>query len=321
MVYRGEFSEQDVATPEQLASAELDAFARNEGLVEMAQLFGAEELPEDRRQRLAVLQDVARNQWDFRKGAERQAVNWDNELLDDLESEQWKIIFGAASKLGMVENTEPENKNPDALVILGGANKAPYDRLRYGLEVVNDFGYITYLGSSRVVSDAERAKAAKYAPNAQTEFDLGCGAVETLLGGRAIEEVKTERDGDIWLTRVYQFERDGEAKHAYVLSTPQTIGARRANTYDNYRFFAGRAGLAENPGQSVVAVTTAFYSPAQHLSAVQELTAQYGTEVETIGHSAEYSGVVRKPAQLLQETKAAIDAAVRLESSLAGQSS
>lgn len=202
------------------------------------------------------------------------------------------------------------------LVILGGANKAPYDRLRYGLETVNDFGYVTYLGSSRVVSDAERAKAAGYAPNAQTEFDLGCGAVETLLGGEIIEEVKTERDGDVWLTRVYQFERDGAIKHAFVLSTPQTIGARRANTYDNYQFFAERAGLAENPYQHIVAVTTGFYNRGQHLPAVQELTARYSTEIETIGHSAEYSGVVRKPAQLLQETKAAIGAAVRLETLL-----
>lgn len=105
MTHGGEFLEQDLLTPEELASAELDAFAANEGLAEMAQLFGVEELPEDRHQRLAALQGIARNHWDFRKGAERQAVNWDNELLDDPESEQWKIIFGAADKLGMVENT------------------------------------------------------------------------------------------------------------------------------------------------------------------------------------------------------------------------
>lgn len=321
MTLRGEFSEQGLLTPEQLASAELDAFVMNEGLVEMAGLFGVEELPEDRRDRLRVLQDLAQDHWDFRKGAERQAVNWDNELLDDPESEQWKTIFEAADKLGLIENTEPQNKTPDALVILGGANKAPLDRLRYGLDAIDDFGYVAYLGSSRAVSDAERAKAIEYAPHAQTEFDLGCGAVETLLGGTAIEEVRTERDGDVWLTRVYQFEKDGVLKHAFVLSTPQTIGARRANTYDNYRFFAGRAGLAENPEQSIVAVTTGFYRSAQHLSAVQELTTCYGTQVETIGHSAAYSGVVRKPAQLLQETKAAIDAAVRLEALLASQNS
>lgn len=316
MTHRGEFLEQDLLTPEQMAGAELDAFAANEGLAEMAHLFGVPELPEGRSQRLATLQNVASSHWDFRKGSERQAVDWSHELLDDPESEQWRVIFNAANKLGMVENTEPANKNPDALVILGGANRAPLDRLRYGLDAVDSFGYVTYLGSSRAVSDAERAKVAEYAPNAQTEFDLGCGAVETLLGAEIIEEVKTERDGDVWLTRVYQFERNGETKQAFVLSTPQTIGARRATTYDNYRFFAGRAGLAENSDQSVVAVTTGFYNRGQHFPAVQELTAQYGTTVETIGHSAEYSGVVRKPAQLLQETKAAIDAAVRLETLL-----
>lgn len=321
MIRGGEFSEQGPVTPEQLASAELDTFVMNEGLSEMAQLFGVEELPEDRHERLCVLQDVARDHWDFRKGAERQAVDWNHALLDDPDSVQWQTIFGAADKLGLVENTEPENKNPDALVVLGGANKAPLDRLRYGIEAVHEFGYVTYLGSNRKVSDAERAKAAEYAPDAQTEFDLGCGAVETLLGAHATDEVRTERDGDVWLTRVYEFEKDGATKQAFVLGTPQTIGARRANTYDNYKFFSNRAELAENPDQHIVAVTTGFYSCGQHLPGVQELTARYGTKIETIGHSAEYSGVVRKPAQLLQETKAAIDAAVRLESLLASQSS
>lgn len=290
----------------------LEAFANNSGLAEIASLFGVAELPSDIAERLTVLQSLAAEHWDFRKGAERQVINWDNELLDQPDSEQWRTVFSAADKLGLVQSTEPANKTPDFLVILGGANKAPLDRLHYGLEKTDDFGQVAYLGSSRPLSDAEREKAKDYAPDAQTEFDLGCGAFETLLGARVVDEVIEVRNGDTWGMRLYEFEHNGETKHGFVLSTPQIIGERRATTYDNYKFFADRAELAASPEASVVAVTTGFYTQGQGIPAVEELTLPYGTRVETIGHDAAYSGVVRKPSQLLQETKSAIDAAVRL---------
>lgn len=306
-------------SPEALARQELDAFVNNPGLAEMAGLFGVEELPEGQKEKLSVLQKLAAEHWDFRKGAERQAVDWNDELLDKEDSEQWNIVFEAADKLGLVQDTEPLNKRPNSLVILGAANRAPLDRLRYGLEHVEDFDQVAYLGSSRPVSDAEREKAADYAPDAQTEFDLGCGAFETLLGAKMVDEIREVRGGDVWGMRLYEFERNGETKHGFVLSTPHQIGERRATTYDNYKFFADRAELANDPDHSVVAVTTGFYTAGQHFPAVQELTLSFGTKVETIGHSAEYSGVTRKPSQLLQETKSGIDAAVRLEQALAAK--
>lgn len=116
--------------------------------------------------------------------------------------------------------------------------------------------------------------------------------------------------------RLYEFERNDALHHGFVLSTPTTIEGQRANTYDNYKFFAERAALADEPHATVAAVTTGFYVPGQHLPGVEELTLRHGIRVETIGHSAEYSGVTRKPAQLLQETRAAIDAAYRLNQAL-----
>jgi hypothetical protein len=308
-------AEQELSS-EAKARQELEAFVNNPGLAEMAGLFGAEELPEGQTEKLAVLQQVAAEHWDFRKGAERQAVDWNDELLDQEDSVQWNIIFGAADKLGLVQDTGPQNNKPHSLVILGGANKAPLDRLRYGLEHIEDFNQVAYLGSTRPVSDAEREKAAEYAPRAQTEFDLGCGAFETLLGATLVDEVSEERGGDIWGMRLYEFVYNGQTKHGFVLSTPQKIGERRATTYDNYKFFADRAELADDPDHTVVAVTTGFYTAGQHLPGVQELTLKYGTVVETIGHSAVYTGATRKPSQLLQETKAAIDAAVRLQQAI-----
>lgn len=282
----------------------------------MASLFGTETLPENPAERLLALQKVATAHWDFRKGAERQAVDWNVEAIDQEGSEQWNTIFSAADKLGLVRDSEPQTKNPNSLVILGGANKAPFDRLRYGLEQVYNFEIAAYLGSTRPVSEAEREKAKDYAPTARTEAELGYGAFETLLGARMVDEVHEVRYGDVWGMRFYEFEYNGEIKNGFVLSTPQQIGARRATTYDNFSFFADRAELADNPDYSIVAVTTGIYTAGQHLPGVQELTLKYGTTVETIGHSAEYSGAVRKPSQLLQETKAAIDAAVRLQEAI-----
>jgi len=304
---------EQLLSPEAKARQELESFVKNQGLEEMARLFGVEKLPEDQSKKLLALQKIAKEHWDFRKGAERQAVDWNVELLDQEGSEPWNTIFTAADKLGLVQDTDPQNKKPNSLIILGGANKAPLDRLRYGLEHVEDFDQLVYLGSTRPVSDAEREKAVEYAPNAQTEFELGCGAFETLLGAKMVDEISEERDGDIWGMRLYEFEHNGEIKHGFVLSTPQQIGEHRATTYDNYKFFADRAELINDPEHTVVAVTTGFYSQGQHLPGVAELTLKYGTTIETIGHSAEYSGVKRKPSQLLQEIKSAIDAAVKLQ--------
>lgn len=308
--------QQDPNRGHELALQELESFIANPGFSNLAQLFGESRLPSEPADRLVTLSEIAATHWDFRRGAERQATDWDIAELDDPDSDVWKIIFDSATGLNMVHSTVPTITEPSYLAILGGANKAPYDRLRYGLGVVNDPGQIVYLGSSRPVSDAERAKALDYAPGAQTEFDLGCGAIETLLGAQRVDEVSEVRNGDVWGVRYYEYERDGKTRVAFALSTPQIIGAHRATTHDNYAFFANRAELTANPEETVVAVTTGLYVPGQHLPAVQQLTLPHGIRVETVGHDANYSGVVRKPAQLLQEIKTAIDRARELAAAL-----
>lgn len=314
-------SHEPTTDPAELAQEQLDQFLYNPALGELASLFGADVLPEVRGERLHALQELAAAHWDFRKGAERQAVDWNDEFIDQEGSEQWNTIFAAADKLGLVESSKPTNKRPNSLAILGGANRSPLDRLRYGLEVVEDFDQVAYLGSSRRLSDAEKEKAADYAPGAETEFDLGCGAFETLLGATMVDETRIDRNGDVWIMRIYEFERSGEVKKGFVLSTPQKIGERRATTYDNYRFFADAVELKDQPEHTVVVATNAFYTLMQGLPAAQELTVPYGTKVEVIGFDAAYGGATRKASQLLQEIKAGIDAAVRLNAALNPQDS
>jgi len=297
----------------ELAREELESFMANPGLADLADLFGVSDLPTSITEKIDVLQQIATEYWDFRKGAERQDVNWDDDLLDREDSRQRRIVLEAANKLGLVQNTVPLNTRPNTLAILGGANKSPLRRLMYGLGIVEDFDQVVYLGSSRSLPEAEKERTFDYAPEAQTEFDLGCSALEKVLSAEEIDEISIKRDGDIWGMKLYGFELRGQKKTAFALSTPQQIGQVRATTYDNYRFYADRAELANDPNHSVVAVTNAFYTKGQQLPAVQELTVPYGVQVETVGFSVDYDGTILKPCPLLMETKAAIDAAARLE--------
>jgi hypothetical protein len=298
----------------ELAEAELIRFVHNPGLAELASLYGVNKLPEDRTEKIAVLQAIAAKNWDFRKGKERQEVDWDNHYLDQEGSLQRNTVFAATDKLGLVQNTEPKNKHPNTLAILGGDNHAPFDRLKYGLSIVEDFDQLVFLGSSRKLSGTARTNAADYAPNAKTEFELGCGAIDKLLSAKVIDDIIVESEGDSLGLRLYEFERNDEVKYGFALNTPYRVGSdrHRATTYDNYRFFVYRVELDKNPDHSVVAVTTGLYTAEQQIPAIQELTLPYGTSVETVGYSAEYVGNIIKPTQLLQEIKAAIDAAVRL---------
>lgn len=281
--------------------------------MELSELYSKQLLATTVTGKLNQLQALAAEYWDFRKGVERQVTDWNDATLNQEGSVQWQHIFHAATQLGMVESSTPTNKHPDYLVILGGANRSPLDRLRFGIERVDSFAQLVYMGSDRPVSDAEREKAHDYAPDARTEFDLGCGAFETLLGAVPVKNVRVLRDGEEWGVSVYEFmDQNGDKKRAFALNSPQMIGENRATTYDNYAFLAETIGLEHYTDVSIVSVTTGFYVPAQHAPAIQQITLPYGVKVETIGHDAAYSEVKRLPTQLLQETKAAIDAYRRL---------
>lgn len=107
--------------------------------------------------------------------------------LGQQDSPAWKTVFAAARELGQVESSTPANQYPDYLLIPGGANMAPRQRLQYGLETVKDFGVLVYAGSSRLVPEDERRNASSYPGESYehrkelTEFDIGCAAFEKQL--------------------------------------------------------------------------------------------------------------------------------------------
>lgn len=307
------------------ASHELFMLLGNSGLDEMVELF-QEQLPDEKPERLDALQNIAASHWDFRKDVERQAVNWDETHLSDPDSPEGHIVFEAAAKLGMVESSAPKREHYDFLVIPGAANKAPWQRLKYALEQGVTYDQIVLLGCDRAVSDAERENAIDYASdNPQTEFDLMCAAAEKELdlikpndepGDELYEEtqlsgVDRQKEGRVrrYLTR--------EGNDVLVFSTFPIAGEQRANTSDSYRLMRFILGNQLGPQSSVLLSTNAFYKPFQHLDALRDLTLPSGAYVETIGFDAAYGGVSRKPSQLLQEAKSAINSAAKLSDALA----
>ena len=295
----------------EMAEYMLGTFVGNRGFDQLARLYDIE-LPSDPRERLATLQELAQ-QWDSRRGQERQAIDW-GEGLDPRVEE-------AARMIGLVESSRPLNITPKVGLVLGAANKAPYDRLRY-LQTVCDPALLAYAGSSRPVGVAEREKARAYALHPNDEFDLGGGAFRTVLGARLLRGGAGQRTGEDtrgWQEYAYT-DRSRRQRQAFALSTPFELtdagGKRRATTYDNLEAVATDPRLGLQAGDTVVQATTQIYAPAQHLVATEVLTLGHGIFVETVGHDAAFSGVTRTSRQYLQEIKAAVDAAVHLQAAI-----
>ncbi len=292
---------------------ELDYKVQDPAFDRLAGMFGAE-LPEGEG-RLGALQNVAAQYWDFRKGVERQAVDWDSELSDPA-SEQGRAIFRNAGGLGLVASSHPVLPEYDFGIVTGGANKSPWDRTRYIQEQGIQLGNVVLLGSNRPVNDAERAKVQEYAPEAVTEFDLMCGAAVKVFGQERFEEDRPKEVG---------YDHTGEARlRVYevpggpavtVFDAPAPVGKPRPNTVDTYTFMREYFG-SELADADVLVSTNAFYKPFQNVDALGSLSLPLGAQIETIGYDAAYGGVKRTPGQLLQETKSYIDSMARLDAAL-----
>lgn len=322
--------------PDQLkierAQAELATFADNPHLISIFEQAGCEIDPIDvgltdeeqnaaRANRLAAMQAFATEHWDARNGIERQSVDWGTKPAEE------SPYYGQFVQLGMVESSKTTRSEYDFLLVLGAANKAPLQRLQYGLEQGSTYDHIALLGAGRPVGEKESKIADTYAPGAKTEHDLMDGAAKTVFKGKLVEDEYVDLEGvkyygadhpDYW--KLHYFETtEGMpifSLHSDYKPQPENPSKNRAHTGDTYAFFRATAGDMLGVDSSVALVTNAFYTNAQHLDAVRELTLKTGAFVETIGFSAEYSGVVRKENQLLQETKSAIDAAVRLQQAI-----
>jgi hypothetical protein len=184
--------------------------------------------------------------------------------------------------------------------------------MRYAAEQGVKADWMALLGSDRKLSPAEKEKTAWYAPGAETEFDLMCGAVESVHAGH-VEKAGTftlHRTGyehtDDTTPRVTVYKKDNGTT-IFALNSPIPAGKPRAETADTYMHLREAAGKRLDDDTDVLLVTNALYVPFQHDDALTHLSLPTGAHVETIGFSAEYGGVKRLPTQLLQEAKSHVD--------------
>jgi hypothetical protein len=253
--------------------------------------------------------DTFSEQWDTRQGRER---NQADEL--DLAARQIDAVYAAASALGLMGHRPPSRDSYDHALVLGGLIRACINRPSYAARLHREgvsFGRVTGLGGHRpFVGDefdlAERAGLA----GLREEYEALDAGMRRAFGMHSIVREWGETaatPGGTWGVRQYCLP-DGTGVD--VAAAPSSDpGSRRANTPDLYAWFANELAHLE-PGQTVLAVTTPIYVPAQHAAAVRMLTLPYGVEVETVGHDLDsVPAELRQdftPSKYLMEIRAAI---------------
>lgn len=307
--------------PEWLAKARENAtkylvlFANNPGVEKVVSQFDSHYTKiKDPSKRLDYLKKLAAEHWDFRKGRERFEIT-EIEPMDDPDSKMGKIIFEGASYAEMASPSRATLKHYSIMAILGGANKSPYNRLKYGLEQDITYDMLAYLGSEREILPPEQEQTKDYAAGARTEFDLGKGAITSLMGKQLSDTGEYEIVTSEW--RIARLQRK-DGLPIFLLSSPPFLGGKRANTADTYDFMRRLEQEAFNPTQNILFTTGAIYRYAQYFDAVREISLRTGVDIEIIGFEPEYGGMEFKPSQFLQELKGAADAAVRLRDAIQG---
>ncbi|HEU5187540.1 MAG TPA: hypothetical protein VFT87_03485, partial [Candidatus Saccharimonadales bacterium] len=127
-------------TPEWLRHARAHAtkylhlFANNPGVERIVDQFDRKyKTIKNPDERLDYLAKFAGKHWDFRKDRERYEVTESHEM-DEPESPVGKAVFEGARIAEMASTSGATLKHYSVLAILGGANKSPYNRLKYALE-------------------------------------------------------------------------------------------------------------------------------------------------------------------------------------------
>lgn len=228
--------------------------------------------------------DEFSDRWDTRQGAER---NQAAEL--DLTGEQQEAVRKAAHALRMTDVVLPSREHYDHLLVLGGLIRACISRPAYAAHLLASgvtFGRVTGLGGHRPFQGDEFELAARAGfPGLAEEYaalDEGVRTAFRLGQPEAEWGEPSDLPGGAWGVRRYRMP-DGVAVD--VAAAPSTDPRnRRANTSDTYAWFAHELAALE-PGQTVLAVTTPIYVPAQHAVALRMLALPYGVEVETVGHN------------------------------------
>lgn len=265
--------------------SDIAAWSQSQPLRSLVAAFdgGNEEFDGDVATRLGRL-DLFSERWDTRKGAER---NLAGQL--DLTDDQTELVLAAAQALGLVDPRPPLLSDYDHVFVLGGLVRACVVRPAYAADLIRSGSVrtseVTALGGHRPFRGDEHELAVKVAglPDVTEEYEaLDAGTRRAFgLGEPKSEEGEvSDLPGGTWSVRSYT---DPSGLLVRVAAAPSSAPTRRrADTADTYQWFASRLARLK-PGQSLLAVTTAIYVPAQQAAALRMLALPFGVRVETVG--------------------------------------
>ncbi len=294
----------------------ITAWIDSEAMLALLAEFGQEPLPRGSLgERLAALEAVSAQCWDYRKGLERHQAKG-----GCFSSERTARIEAAATALGLMGRRAPACENYDHILVLGGGVRTMVARadlaaalVRQGVSATTIAG----LGSVRPLENQVQVVHELGLPECPTEGD----AVEVGLrrafglGQPSSRRSGTSDTGQPWWVRSYE----DTQPLVHVLAAPSTRHGMRANTGDT---LIGWAELVEpNPqGARLLLVTTDIFVPFQHCDAVRLLTLQHKCYVDTVGVDTKSNPWVSAPEtfQILQEVRSAVRSMLTLYSALSG---
>ena len=286
-------------------AGEIGRWISSEPMCALLEAFGQPPLrPGSVAARLDELERFSLDRWNFRSGKERNEAR-----RETFEPGMDALIRSATAALGLAGRQAPVGRDFDHVLVLGGGVRTMVGRSVLAAQILDSgvcTGTVAGLGSTRPLVSWQAAARELGLRDCPTEGDaVAEGLRRAFRLGEPIERSsgRTALDQEWWL-RSYP----DSTPVVHVLAAPSTQPPRRAVTGDT---MIGWADLAESSPHDarVLVVTSDLFVPFQHCVALALLGIRYGCSVETVGFDTT-TGEFLPPtttAQLLQETRSAID--------------
>ena len=297
----------------------IDTWAGSPAMARLVESFGGTTGDRAGHKLLGYLDAFSAANWDFRRGRERN-------LAGDagLSSEQGDLVVGLAPALGLAGIERPTRGHYDTVLLTGGMVRAGVVKPRFVARLRQDglsASHIVFLGGHRAFGGDEHALAAQLGVDGGDEVVAMLAGMEQAfgpLGDPTVERVVADTPHASWSEYSWF---TGDVRLTVLAAPSSEPSARRANTADTFRFWAGRRRTPAE--RSVLVVTTPIYVPYQAAGAVEVLGVDHGLTVETIGvdPAASDLGALTQqflPQHHLQELRSAIRAMRSLRARVAG---
>lgn len=286
---------------------EIDAFLGQDALLDLFALYGFALEGNAMRERLANAVAFASDAWDYRR-RQRAGERWEVSDIDAVVVAHEEEILACAKELGMTDDSLPADAGDvDAILVLGGARTANYDRAVTAAELRRrcrqESVPVVGLASFRPIGEVEVPHVTRILPDAEaggtTEYDVMRASLEDVLDTGDVVRHDARRAGDN-----ADWEVCSHRNGIHVMAAPSTDPGRRANTLDTLLFLGQVMPLP--PRSRIVCVTSPIYVGYQ-TAALVPLAIGRGWEIRLVGSRVDAS-IPQVTTNVLQELKGALDA-------------